>query len=110
MRNKFFTLNHFLGDFKRAALVKTRRNEREETYLPMNVEDKTRFVFNDVFSRVLLKQTLRFLPTKAKITARLLNSKSLELSKNWAAASSHPIKMASERKKLVNNLLRKSFR
>lgn len=30
-----------------AALVKA--VERERTYLPMNVEDKTRFVFNDVF-------------------------------------------------------------
>lgn len=73
MRNKFFTLNHFLGDFKR-ALLEAHKAERKQngvreremkTYLPMNVEDKTRFVFNDVFSRVLLKQ--RFLPIQGKI-------------------------------------------
>lgn len=53
---------------------------RERTYLPTNVEDKTRFVFNDVFSRVLFKQL--FLPIHDKIMNKYapLNSSVLELS------------------------------
>lgn len=67
----YFSLWNIFRGFQMNALIHDSSNTKQqqwmlrETYLLMNVEDKTRFVFNDVFSRVLFKQL--FLPIHDKI-------------------------------------------